>query len=141
MKFFSNRPKQYIATKFVGEKERLKTNNNKSDEPYNFNKNMNQLRLRQQNQSVKCYNCNGFGLVAKNCPKLKNAKAHQIIIKKSGINLANDDNRVMCDTNETNRPHIENDDEINYNNDSVTELNAHSVIIDKLSDTSSKTQM
>ena len=135
---FSNRSKQYIATKFVGEKERLKTNNNKSDKPYNFNKNSNQSRPQQQNQSVKCYNCNGFGHIAKNCLEFENAKAHQIIIEKSGVNLANDDNRIMCDKNETNRSHIENDDEIIYNNDSVTELNAHSVIIDKLSDTSIK---
>ena len=69
---------------------------------------------------------------------MKNAKAHQIIIEKSGVNLANDDNRVMCDKNETNRPHIENDNKINHNNESVTELNAHSVIIDKLSDISIK---
>ena len=117
----SNRPKQYIATKFVGEKKRLKINNNKSDEPYNFKKNLNQSRPQQQNQSVKCYNCNGFGHIAKNCPKLKNAKANQIIIEKSGVNRANDGNGVMCNKNETNRPHIENDDEIDDNNDSVTE--------------------
>ena len=49
-----NRPKQYIATTFVGEKECLKTNNNKFDEPYNFIKNSNQSRPQQQNRSVKC---------------------------------------------------------------------------------------
>ena len=72
--------------------------------------------------------------MAKICPKLKNAKEHQIIIEKSGINRANDGNGVMCNKNKTNRPHIENDNEIDDNDNSVTKLNVYSVIIDQLSD-------
>ena len=37
----SNKLKQYIATKFVGEKKRLTINNNKSDEFYKVNKTSN----------------------------------------------------------------------------------------------------